>query len=651
MADLFGISVSALQAFQTAIAVTSNNIANANTPGYADETVDLTSAVPTSSGTAPIGGGVNVAAITRSFNQLNENQLTSSQSSLGQLTSLQGYTSQIDNIVGTTAGGLSTALTSYYGAWSTLANNPTSSASRQALLNQAQGIASSLSTTNGRLQALNTGINAGITQDVTQINSITQSISTLNSQIVTATAQAGGQSPNSLVDQRGVLVSNLSQLVGISTTTDPNGALNVFVGNGQPLVLQGTTTQLTTVPNQYNASQLEISTSTDAGNVISGSITSGDLGGLLAARTQAVDPAINQLGQIASALAVSTNSQQNSGLNLNGQLGANLFSVAVPTVSASTKNSDTTSATITAPTSASIGALTANDYTLSYRVVGGVGAYTLTNTTNGTSVTPTAAASPTGKPAFTVDGLTVTLSGTPASGDQFLIQPTAGAAGSFSVALTSASGLAAAGAVIASASDTNAGNATVSSGTVVDPTNANLLTTATITFTSPTTYTSTVGGVVSAPSTYTSGSPIGGTAAPANPANGWQVTITGTPAAGDTFTVQNNAGGTGDNRNALAHAAQQTQSVLANGTISVNGAVSALVTGIGSQAQQVNTQQTAQTAVNTQALATVQSTSGVNLDEEAANLLQWQQAYQASAQALQIGDSTFTSLLAAINGT
>ena len=637
MSGLFGISISALQAFQTAISVTSNNIANANTAGYADETVNLTAAVPTSAGGAAIGGGVNVASVTRAFNQLNENQMNSSQSGLSQLNSLQTYTNQIDNIVGTTAGGLSTALTSYYSAWSTVANNPTSSASRQALLDQAQGVASSLSSTNGQLQALNTSINAGITQDVSQINSITTAISSLNQQIVSTTAGAGGQAPNSLLDQRGQLVSTLSQLIGVSTTTDTNGAMNVFVGNGQPLVLEGTTTQLTTVPNQFNASQLEISTSTDNGNVISGNITSGDLGGLLAARTQAVNPAINQLGQIATALSVSANSQQNAGLDLTGKLGANLFSVATPTATASSNNSDTTTATVSPQTSAqasaSIGALTTNDYILSYKG----GAYSLTNTTDGTSVAPTNTGTA-AAPSFVVDGLTVSLSRTPAAGDKFLIQPTATAAGSFSVALTSSSQLAAAGAVAASANDTNAGSATISSGTVVDPTNANLLTATTIAFTSPTSYT--VNGVASA-NPYVSGGNI--------PQNGWQVAITGTPATGDTFTVQSNAGGTGDNRNALASAALQTKSLLANSTISVNGSVSAMVTDIGSKAQQVNTAQTAQASVNAQAVATVASVSGVNLNDEAANLLKWQQAFQASAQALQIGNTVFTSLLAAVN--
>jgi len=647
MSGLFGISVSALQAFQTAIAVTSNNIANADTAGYDDENVNLTSAVPTSAGGSAIGGGVNVASVTRAFNQLNENQLNSSQSGLSQLDSLQTYTNQIDNIVGTTAGGLSTALTNYYSAWSTVANDPTSSASRQALLDQAQSVASSLSSTNGQLQTLNTGINAGITQDVTQINSLTTAISSLNQQIVSTQAGAGGQAPNSLLDQRGQLVSTLSQLIGVSTTTDTNGAINLFVGNGQPLVLEGTTTQLTTVPNQFNASQLEISTSTDNGNVISGNITSGDLGGLLAARTQAVDPAINQLGQIATALSVSANSQQNAGLDLTGSLGKNLFSVATPTATQSSLNSGGATATVAPATSTSIGALSANSYVLSYTSSG----YQLTNTTDGSSVTPTNTGSATA-PAFLVDGLTVSLSAAPAIGDEFLIQPAATAAGSFKLALTSSSQLAAAGAVAASSNDSNAGSATIGSASVIVPTNPtlnpNLLATTTLNFTSPTTYTSSYTNsagtvVVSAPTTYASGSNI--------TQNGWQVAITGTPAAGDTFTVKSNSGGTGDNRNALASAALQTKSVLSNATISVNGAVSALVTDIGSRAQQVNTAQTAQNSVNAQAAATVASVSGVNLNDEAANLLKWQQAFQASAQAFQIGNTVFASLLAAVNAT
>lgn len=631
MSDVFGISVSALQAFQQAINVTSNNVANASTPGYDRETVNLTEAIPQSDGAATIGAGVVVSGINRAFSQAAANQLNTSQSTLGQLNAMQTYSTQIDNLFGTTIGGLSTALQGFYGAFSNVANNPTSTASRQALIGQAQSVASSFQNASGELNSLNTDVNSRITADVTQINSIAKAISTLNNQIVTGTAQDGGQQPNELLDQRDQLVSNLSQLVGISTTTDPNGALNVFVGNGQPLVLQGQVTSLTTVASQFNATQLEISTSATSA-VISNNITSGDLGGLLAARTQVINPALNQLGQIATALSQTVNSQQAQGMDLSGNLGAPIFSVGTPLATGSARNTDAVTASVTVNANG-LGALTANDYVLSF--VGGTPK--LTNTADGTSVTPAGActvASP-----YTAAGISIVLSGVPANGDQFLVQPTATAAGSLQVVLSNPAQIAAAGAVKTAAAGTNTGAALISAGTVLDSTNPNLLTPVTIAFTSPTTYTINGG----APNAYTSGGNIA--------ANGWQVQISGAPAGGDTFTVTSNAGGTGDNRNALLAANAQNVGVLQNGTTSITGGVSGLITGLGSQAQQINTAQTAQAAVNAQALTSVQSTSGVNLDEEAASLLQWQQAYQAAAQALTIGNSLFTTLIDSVNGT
>ena len=213
------------------------------------------------------------------------------------------------------------------------------------------------------------------------------------------------------------------------------------------------------------------------------------------------------------------------------------------------------------------------------------------------------------------------------------------AAATISTALTNPSDIAAAGAIQTSVADTNSGNATISGGTVIDAANPNLLNTTTIQFLTPTTYSINGAGSFA----YTSGGNIR--------LNGWQMQISGTPAAGDVFTVQSNAGGTGDNTNALANVDQQTKGILSNGTTSISNAVSGLITAIGSQASQVNTAQAAQTAVNTQAQTAVQSVSGVNLDEEAANLVQWQQAYQASAQALAVANSLFTNLLDSINGT
>jgi len=626
VSNVFGIDVSALQAFQQAIEVTSNNVANASTPGYDVESIDLATASPQQSGGVQIGAGVSVAGVSRAYSQAAAAQLNASQSSLGQLNALQNYTSQIDNLFGTTAAGLTSALQTYYNGWSAVADNPTSTAARQALLGDASSLAQNLNTTSAQLNSLNTDVNSRITSDVQQINAYSAQISALNQQI--ALNSSPGQSPNALLDQRDQLVSSLSQLAGVTTTSNTDGSINVFIGNGQPLVLDGNAYSLTTVANQFNASQLDIANSN--GNSISGSITSGDLGGLLAARTQAIDPALNQIGQIATAVAQSANTQQASGLDLNGQLGQPLFTIGAPLATASSKNTDGTTASVSI---SNIGALTTDNYVLSYAG----GAYTLTDQTTGANVALAGAG--TAASPLTADGLSIVLSGTPASGDQFLIQPTVQAAGTLSVALSNPSGLAAAGAVQTQASDTNTGTASIGAATVTDAANPNLLSTVTIAFTSPTTYSINGAGSFA----YTSGANIAD--------NGWQVQISGTPSTGDTFTVQSNAGGTGDNTNALAQANQQSQGYLSNGTESISGAVSALISGSGAHAQEVNTAQTAQAAVNAQAQNNVQSVTGVNLDEEAAKLMQWQQAYQASAQALSVANGLFTTLLDSVNGT
>ncbi len=629
MSSIFGIDLSALQAFQQAIEVTSNNVANASTPGYDEESIDLATALPQDAGGIAIGAGVDVAGVQRAYSQAAANQLNISQSTLSQLTALQNYTSQIDNLFGTTAGGLTTALQTYYSGWSAVADDPTSTSAREALLGDASALAANLNSTSSQLQEMNSDVNTRITADVNQINSIGTQISNLNAQITQSSGT--GQAPNQLLDQRDELISNLSQIVGVTTTSNSDGSINVYLGNGQPLVLDQNTYQLSTVPNQFNASQLEVASTASDGASISGSITSGDLGGLLAARTQAIDPAQNQLGQIATAVAQTSNTQQASGLDLNGQLGSALFSIGAPVATASSANTDTTTASVTI---ANLGGLTSDNYLLSYKG----GTYTLTDATTGANVALTGAGTSASPLTASSVGLSIVLSGTPASGDQFLVQPTAQAASTFGVAITDPSDLAAAGALQTSASDTNTGNATIGAGTVLDPSNPALLDTTTITFLTPTTYSVNGAGSFA----YTSGGDVD--------LNGWQVQITGTPAAGDEFTVQSNADGTGDNTNALAAANQQTTGVLSNGTISVSGAVSALISGAGAQAQQVNTAQTAQTAVNTQATTNVQSVSGVNLDEEAAKLLQWQQAYQASAQALSVANGLFTNFLDSING-
>jgi flagellar hook-associated protein 1 FlgK len=230
------------------------------------------------------------------------------------------------------------------------------------------------------------------------------------------------------------------------------------------------------------------------------------------------------------------------------------------------------------------------------------------------------------------------VSGAAAVGDRFMIEPTAAATAGLSVVMTDPSKIAAAAPVRSSAGTSNTGSAVISQPTILNPANPQLQTTATITFASPGSY-SINGGPATA---YTPGQAIA--------LNGWSVTLSGVPAAGDTFTVQSNANATGDNSNALQLAAVFDQKTLTNGADSINTALGRFVGNLGTVTQQAQNDSNAQKAVNASDTQSLSSVAGVNLDEEAANMVKFQQAYQAAAQLISVANTLFQSLISAARG-
>ena len=222
------------------------------------------------------------------------------------------------------------------------------------------------------------------------------------------------------------------------------------------------------------------------------------------------------------------------------------------------------------------------------------------------------------------------------AGDRFLLRPTAGAAAGIGLVTTDGNRIATASPVRVDTSVANTGNATAVAPTIVYATDPGLLSTVSIVFTSATTY-SVNGGPAQA---YTSGSPIS--------VNGWQVAISGTPASSDTFTVRANGAGSSDNGNARLLGGLSTAKLLDGGTQSLNSVYGGLVARAGGAAQQAELQKSAQDAVQAQLTAERESVSGVNLDEEAANLIRFQQAYQAAAQVIATASTIFETLLAAV---
>jgi flagellar hook-associated protein 1 FlgK len=231
------------------------------------------------------------------------------------------------------------------------------------------------------------------------------------------------------------------------------------------------------------------------------------------------------------------------------------------------------------------------------------------------------------------DGLSMVVSGTPSTGDRMLVRPTREAVAGFGVLVTDPSRIAAAAPIVASANAANTGSAAVTRGEVLDPTNAQLRSPVALQFLTPTTYSVNGAGSFA----YASGQPID--------LNGWRVSITGTPAVGDRFAVVDGSTATGDNRNVLAMADALTSPRLDGGTTSIPAGLGRLTSEIGVATQQAQVNRDAQQVLQDESVAQRQNYSGVNLDEEAANLLRYQQAYQAAAQLIRVANEMFQALL------
>mgnify|MGYP001033716333 FL=1 len=639
MASVYNIGVSALKAAQAGISTTTHNIANANTPGYSRQEIVQGTQIAQNLGQGYFGSGAEVLGVKRQYSDFLGAQLNEAQTRSSNLSTQYDLAVQVSNLLGDANGGLGAALQDFFGAANTVANSPESLAARQTMIGSAQSLNNRIQTLDSRMTEIRNSLNGQISNSATLINSYAKQIAALNDNIVKAQAQSGsGQSPNDLLDQRDYLVTQLSQEISVTSVKQVDGSMDVFIGNGQSLVIgtQVSSVQVTTSATDQSTLELAyVSAKGAVSRIPQNALQGGNLGGYLNFRDNMLDPARNALGRIAIGIADTFNTQHQQGLDLKGALGGAFFSAGMPQVTAATTNvgNSAVTATISDP-----GALTTDDYLLQYDGA----AYTLFNRTTNTAIqsfTPAALATP-----QTVAGTGITLQLTPGSiadvsGDSYVIRPTVAGARDFALLVTDPARIAAANLVRASVPLTNLGNATIAQPTVTGglPLNMNLQQPITLTFTSATTYTASGTGAPVGVQTYTSGSDI--------TINGWTTKITGTPAAGDSFSIVANNNATTDGTNILKLAQLQTANTLVNGTTSYQGAYGQLVAQVGTQTRELEVTSKAQASMLAQVSKAQQSVSGVNLDEEAANLLKYQQAYQAAAKAMAISQSMFDSLL------
>jgi flagellar hook-associated protein 1 len=672
---IMSIGVTGMQAAQLGLMTTQHNIANASTPGYSRQRTVQGTNTPLSTGAGFVGQGVHISTIARMYSDVLNSQVVSSQASVSQLSAFSKEISQIDNLLGDTTSGVSPALQAFFNGVQGVAADPSSLDARQSMVSSAQALTARFNSMNSRLTEMYDGVNSQIKSNVAAVNSYATQIASLNERIIVAQSSTN-QPANDLLDQRDQLVSELNKLVGVKTTTQSNGSYSVTFGTGQALVVGTTVTTMTATPSSADPSRIVVGLKNGASTqeLPESLITGGTLGGLISYRKDALEPAMNELGRVAASLAQTFNAQNAQGKDLLGNSQASgtppfqpdffVISPSTPKIVGNSANS--AAATLSAgfaPVSTNgtnfYSNLTASDYKLALNGT----TYTLTRLTDGQSWSDTSVASLSTTVSAT-EGFTFT--GSMASGDSFLIQPTRDMSKNLSVNTAIANDprlIAAAGAsasatpvtAVASNSATSITVPTVTTGTA-PAMGATVTLTAAVTGAStalnlkglanPTVITYIDASNVSHTVTATTGTAtIPYAAGKAISLNNVSFTISGSPANGDTFTVTNNSGAS-DGRNAVLLGKLQTQKTTSGATATYQSSYAQLVSDIGNKTREAQVTETAQQSLLDQATTSRDALSGVNLDEEAANLLNYQQAYQAAAKMLQIGTKLFDTLLA-----
>lgn len=766
--NILGIGQSGLAAAQLGIATTGHNIANANSPGYSRQILLQSAAPSRGDGGNFIGQGAKVGEIRRVYNQLVGQQVNSTQSTKSYAETYSLQIQQINSLVADPTTGVSPGIQDFFSSIQNLAASPNGTAgaaARQSVLSAGASLSSKIKSLGARVDQIADDVNSRIGQSVTSINLYAQQISDLNTAIGRAQSTSDGGQPNDLLDQRDLAVRELSKYVNVSVVEQDN-KYNIFMGTGQPLIVGADVNKLQQINSLTDPTRTQIAYESNGAFVSLNeqSLGGGELGGLLAFRSNTLDVTRNSLGRLAVSIATEFNVQHRMGQDLNGMQGGDFFQIASPVGFPSSAN--TSSANIAASFS-DVSALSTSDYRVQY--LAGVGPapnyYKVTRIADGVSQNSETLP-------VTVDGITLNLTldnGAPPSpiqpnvNDEFLIKPTALAASAISVLISDTSKLAAAVSVTTKTPSTNLGTGKITSGNIdslvasasnsanasISPVVADdsyksstLASPLSLTFaTAPNSLSGfpigalvsvTVSGVTSnyqvaaadLPTAtppqvmnvpYTSGAQInyGGlkfsiTNNPSSPVagetftlaksipitptqlrynsigneftgfpaganvtvkngnssttylagaavpyiegstisfNGLSFAVSGNYANGDVVNIAANPSGTGDNRNAANLASLQTRNTMISGTTSFQGAYGQFVSLVGNKSRELEITSAAETNLLNQAITAQQSESGVNLDEEAANLLRYQQAYQAAGKLMQVASQLFDTIL------
>lgn len=446
--NLYKLAIGGLNAAQAGIATTAHNINNATTTGFNRQRVMTSTAGAQATANGFIGRGVQVDTISRSYDSFLYRQLVGAQGQGAQLQTQVDQVSQVNNLFADRTVGISPALANFFSSVNAVASKPADPAARQDMIGKANSLVTQINSAYEQLQTQRIGLNEQITTTVAQTNSYLERISDLNKQITLARASAGGQSPNDLLDQRDQAISELNQLVGV-TTYEQGDSINISLSNGQALLSGNQIYKLQAVPSSSDVTRTVVAFSLPAGSggktiaveMDDSQVTGGKLGGLTKFRTENLDRTQSQLGQMAVGMALAFNEVHKLGFDLDGVQGGDFFKVPTPQV---VRNSDNAGNGVFAAAFDTASEVTSKDYEITYKN----GDYLVTSKPDGALVAQRSAADTTEWDLsdkigvkLTVPPATATI---PQNGDSWSLNPTRAAGGELALLVTDPSKIAAA---------------------------------------------------------------------------------------------------------------------------------------------------------------------------------------------------------------
>ncbi|MER2554694.1 MAG: flagellar hook-associated protein FlgK [Thauera sp.] len=648
MSALLNIGLTGLNASQAYLNTTGHNIANAATPGFHRQRVTQEARDPQYLGGAFFGTGTGITGVKRAYSALLESQVLSADNRRAEYAAYNRFISQVDNVLADADTGLTPAFNEFFAAMQSVSSNPTNIAARQALISTGETLVARFRTLDARIGEIAQGVETDMASTMVSINGYAGAIAELNQRIVVSQSVGSGAAASDLLDQRDQAIAELNTLVKANAVPQRDGSLSIFIGSGQGLVLGSEAKQLSIGDTLDENGRPMVLVSGPSGTqtpLAESLITGGELGGLLAVRRDGMEPAQRSLGLIAATFATAFNGQHKLGIDLDGTLGENFFRLGTARVEPPTSGVDV------AIDPASLASLTGSDYEL--RRDGA--RFFITDIASGRSEELAVTGGEAQHEGLRFSGLDASMP------SQVFVFPTRYVAAGIGVAINDPRGVAAGSPVLASVAATNTGSLQVEPAVFADA--GGLMPGAPLAM-SPLSYRFDAASGSFALAPAVAGWPATLAYDPATEASGKLFTLTGpggvqielkvsgTPAANDAITLADNRGGIADNRNAALLGALQTDKLMfgagsgSSPTATLNNAYAQLVAKIGSKTREVQAGERTQGALLAQATSARDSVSGVNLDEEAANLVRFQQTYQAAGRVMSVAQRLFDEMLA-----